>query len=93
MQRTGFGCVVDSDLVYIPFALDAVATATGPATATPGAVATEIRHADLFSLADLQTMYRTCSPVHGGTTSWMMEEDGTVFATDPKALGPFSIGQ
>jgi hypothetical protein len=38
-------------------------------------------------------MYRTCSPVHGGTTSWMMEEDGTVFATDPKALGPFSIGQ
>jgi ABC-type phosphate transport system substrate-binding protein len=62
-------------LVYIPFALDAVTTATGPATAAGGALATHITQADKFSVGnptapgDLVTLYRDCQPVSvGGVT-------------------------
>lgn len=130
-------------LVYIPFALDAVAPATGPATAVGGSdpsVATAITHADEFTVANLTTLYHDCLPVTvGGVTYtpdsnihlyipqsgsgtrkfWaktlgnfdavnppscvhdtivgssppvqVEEHDGTVFATDPLAIGPFSI--
>jgi ABC-type phosphate transport system substrate-binding protein len=139
------------DLVYVPFALDAVATATGPATAVTGtdpAVATNIKDADLFTKTDLQNMYDTCTPVtpagstvsyvpdgtvtdathqpihlyipqagsgtrsfwlstlnvpatlppclHDtivGTTTIVEEHDGTVYAQDADAFGPFSIAQ
>jgi phosphate transport system substrate-binding protein len=61
-------------LVYIPFALDAVATATGPATAVGGAKATNIKNADSFSVGtltapgDLIKLYRDCATVTVGTT-------------------------
>ncbi len=137
-------------LVYIPFALDAVATSTGPTTASTGVVATNITDADLFSVTDLQTMYQTGNPVtpagstksyvpdgtvtdathqpihlyvpqpgsgtrsfwlgqmglptsgslpawvHDtivGTSTIVQEHDGTVYATDADAFGPFSIAQ
>jgi hypothetical protein len=139
-------------LVYIPFALDAVAGATGPATAVTGsdpAVATNITNADLFTLQNVKDMYDTCStvlvngvnyvpdgtvtdathqPIHlyypqvGSGTSkfWattigfnqtspplcvhntiegtnppvsVEEHNGTVFAQDADAYGPFSIAQ
>ncbi len=53
VQRTGQRPDT-GQLVYIPFALDAVATATGPATAVGGSdpsVATAITHADQFTVA------------------------------------------
>jgi phosphate transport system substrate-binding protein len=138
-------------LIYIPFALDAVATATGPATAVTGtdpAVATNIKDANLFSMTDLKNMYDSCTPVtpagstvqyvpdgtvtdathqpihlyipqagsgtrsfwltqlsvpatlpsclHDtivGTTTIVEEHDGTVYAQDADAFGPFSIAQ
>jgi phosphate transport system substrate-binding protein len=59
-------------LVYIPFALDAVAPATGPATAVGGsdpAVATSITNADQFTVANLTSLYHDCQPVTvGGVT-------------------------
>jgi ABC-type phosphate transport system substrate-binding protein len=66
-------------LIYVPFALDAVAPATGPATAVGGsdpAVATAIVNADLFTKANLQAMYSTCTAqtVNGVTYT----PDGTV---------------
>jgi len=63
-------------LIYVPFALDAVADATGPATASSGQVATKITHADSFTLANLQTLYRDCSPVTAGGVTYT--PDGTV---------------
>lgn len=59
--------------VYVPFALDAVTGATGPASGgTIGgvtAVATNITQSDLFTKADLTTLYSTCQPVtEGGVT-------------------------
>jgi len=144
-------------LQYVPFALDALATATGPATAVTGgnpAVATAITQADKFTLGTLTTpgdlihLYRDCTAVtEGGVTYdpnipaaagdqqihlyvpqagsgtrnfWastlgfnnttlpscvhdtivgtspavpVEEHDGTVFAQDADALGPFSIAQ
>jgi phosphate transport system substrate-binding protein len=145
-------------LQYVPFALDAVATATGPATAVTGtdpAAATQITQADNFSLGTptapgtLIKLYRDCAQVTvggitydpnipaaagtqqvhlyvpqagSGTRSFwagklnfsalplpscvhdtivgspapgtpVEEHDGTVFAQDPLALGPFSIAQ
>jgi ABC-type phosphate transport system substrate-binding protein len=133
-------------LVYVPFALDAVAPATGPAVAAGGAVATAITHADDFTSANLVALYActtitvdgvsyvpdgtttnaTTQPVHlyvpqpgSGTRSFwattlsfngttlpscvhdtsvvtavaVQEHDGTVFAGDADALGPFSIAQ
>jgi len=60
-------------LVYIPFALDAVAGATGPATAgTIGgvsAVASQITTANQFTLTDLVNLYKNCANVtEGGVT-------------------------
>lgn len=144
------------DLVYIPFALDAVTTATGPATAVTGAdpaQATHITNADQFTVGtptvpgDLVTLYRDCQPVTVGgvtydprspaaagnqqidlyvpqagsgtrsfwastlgfdpttlpscvhdhsvlTPSEQVEEhDGTIYAQDPNAFGPFSVAQ
>lgn len=148
----GTNASTSGQLVYIPFALDAVGTATGPATAATGAVATNITDADLFSLTDLQTMYQTCAavtpagaskqyvpdgtvtdathqPIHlyvpqagsgtrnfwlgqmgvstsgslpacvhdtfslNGTSTIVEEHDGTVYANDADAFGPFSIAQ
>lgn len=68
----------NGQLVYVPFALDAVATATGPATAANGALATNIKDADLFTKTDLQTMYQTCTAVTpaGSTVSYV--PDGAV---------------
>lgn len=143
-------------LVYVPFALDAVGTATGPATAVTGtsdnAVATHITHADAFTLGtlanpgDLIKLYRDCATVtEGGVTYnpntatagqqqidlyvpqpgsgtrsfWattlgfnattlpacvhdhsvldpteqVEEHDGTIYAQDANAFGPFSIAQ
>jgi ABC-type phosphate transport system substrate-binding protein len=138
--------------VYIPFALDAVAAATGPAAAVGGAdpaQATQITQADSFTLQNLKDLYAGLvvtvngvaydgqaragnQPIHlyapqagsgtrsfwattlqfNGTTlpAWVHdqmfvpatgqfngaiveEHDGTVFANDPLALGPFSIAQ
>jgi ABC-type phosphate transport system substrate-binding protein len=139
-------------LVFIPFALDAVAGATGPATAVGApdpAVATAITDADLFTVQNLKDMYAHCTtilvngvnyvpdgtttdpthqPIHlyipqagSGTRSFwastlgfdknspplcvhdtivgttppvsVEEHNGTVFAQDPDAYGPFSIAQ
>jgi ABC-type phosphate transport system substrate-binding protein len=144
-------------LQYVPFALDAVAPATGPTTAVTGtdpAVATQITTADQFTLGTatapgtLIKLYRDCTAVTvGGVTYdpnipaaagdqqihlyvpqagsgtrnfWaatlnfnattlpscvhdtivgttpavpVEEHDGTVFAQDAQALGPFSIAQ
>jgi phosphate transport system substrate-binding protein len=139
-------------LQYVPFALDAVATATGPATAVGGATPTAITHADDFTLGSLTTpgalikLYRDCArvtvdgvtydpaiPAAAGTQQihlyvpqagsgtrnfWastlgfsattlpscvhdttvgsgvpVEEHDGTVYAADADALGPFSIAQ
>lgn len=60
-------------LVYIPFALDAVAGSTGPNTAgTIGgvaAVATQITTASSFTLTDLKNLYANCTTVtEGGVT-------------------------
>jgi hypothetical protein len=56
-------------LVYIPFALDAVTGATGPATAGGGALATNITTADSFTLTDLVNLYTNCQTVtEGGVT-------------------------
>src|SRR5215475_4696860 len=66
------------DLVYIPFALDAVATATGPLTAVTGtdpAVATNITHADDFTLANVQSLYN-CNTIPVDTVNYV--PDGTV---------------
>jgi ABC-type phosphate transport system substrate-binding protein len=139
---------VTGALQYVPFALDAVATATGPATAVGGpdpAVATAITQADGFTLAQVQDMYKNCNPqvVNGVTydptgatgtpihlyipqpgsgtrnfwagqmgipdpnnppscvhdhsvldpTEQVEEHDGTIFAQDANAFGPFSIAQ
>jgi ABC-type phosphate transport system substrate-binding protein len=139
---------VTGALQYVPFALDAVATATGPATAVGGpdpAVATAITQADAFTLAQVQDMYKNCNPqtvngvtydptgatgtpIHlyipqpgsGTRNFWagqmgipdannppscvhdhsvldpneqVEEHDGTIFAQDANAFGPFSIAQ
>ena len=62
-------------LQYVPFALDAVGTATGPATAVGTIPATTITHADLFTEGnpttpgDLVKLYRDCVAVtEGGVT-------------------------
>jgi ABC-type phosphate transport system substrate-binding protein len=65
----GANASVTGALQYVPFALDAVATVTGPATAGGGAVATNITHADDLSLGNATTpgtlikLYRDCAPV------------------------------
>jgi hypothetical protein len=74
----GTNASVTGQLVYVPFALDAVATATGPATATAGAVATNITDANLFTVADLQTMYQTCTGVTPSGATKQYVPDGTV---------------
>ena len=146
----GTNADVNGDLVYIPFALDAVTAATGPATAVTGsdpAVATAITKADSFTVANLTTLYgctsvavggityvpdgtttnATTQPIHlyvpqpgsGTRNFWastlgfnattlpacvhdhseiapnaaVEEHNGTVFAGDADALGPFSIAQ
>jgi phosphate transport system substrate-binding protein len=151
----GTNASTNGALQYIPFALDALATATGPATAITGtnaAVATAITHADDFTLGTqtspgtLITLYRDCkavtvdgvtydpnipaatddqqihlyvpqagsgtrtfwattlgfngttlpSCVHDtivGTTTQVQQDDGTVYAQDADALGPFSVAQ
>jgi ABC-type phosphate transport system substrate-binding protein len=137
-------------LQYIPFGLDAVATATGPATAAGApdpASATAIAHADAFTQAQVADMYDNCNAqvvsgvtytpdgtvtdathqsIHlyipqagSGTRSFwastlgfngttppacvhdtsevtnapVEEHDGTVYAGDSDAFGPFSIAQ
>jgi phosphate transport system substrate-binding protein len=74
----GANASATGQLVYVPFALDAVTAATGPAVATTNAVATNIKDADLFTLADYTTMYGSCLPVTpaGSTVSYV--PDGTV---------------
>ncbi|HEY2792199.1 MAG TPA: substrate-binding domain-containing protein [Micromonosporaceae bacterium] len=64
MARSSSGPGANQDnngaLVYIPFALDAVTSATGPATAVTGsnpAVATAITHANDFTVANLTSLY------------------------------------
>ena len=139
---------VTGALQYIPFGLDAVGTATGPAAAVgppDPAVATAITQADGFTLAQIQDMYKNCNaqvvngvtydpngvtgtPIHlyipqpgSGTrnfwagqmgipdpnnppacvhdhsvltpTEQVEEHDGTIFAQDANAFGPFSIAQ
>jgi len=139
---------VTGALQYIPFALDAVATATGPATAVGGtdpAVATAITQADGFTLAQIQAMYANCAPEAAGGVTYdptgatgtpihlyipqpgsgtrnfwagqmgipdpnnlptcvhdhsvlnpaeaVEEHDGTIYAQDANAFGPFSIAQ
>jgi PBP superfamily domain len=64
VARSSGGPAADPNgsLIYVPFALDAVATATGPATATAGAVATHITQADGFTLTQLKDIYTNCNP-------------------------------
>jgi phosphate transport system substrate-binding protein len=69
----GGNASTSGQLIYIPFALDAVTGATGPSTAgTIGgvnAVATQITTADSFTLADLVNLYKNCATVtEGGVT-------------------------
>src|SRR5215469_3763388 len=144
----GNNASVTGALQYIPFALDAVGTATGPAAAVgppDPAVATAITQADGFTLAQIQDMYKNCNaqvvngvtydpngvtgtPIHlyipqpgSGTrnfwagqmgipdpnnppacvhdhsvltpTEQIEEHDGTIYAQDANAFGPFSIAQ
>ncbi len=76
-------------LQYIPFALDAVTSATGPATAVTGtdpAVATAIVDADSFSFQNLKDLYG-CA----GTTQFPNGDTiGTVHYTT--IIGPFPDG-
>ncbi len=65
-------------LVYVPFALDAVAITTGPAVATGTSVATLITDADLFSVTDLITMYTTGVGVTPAGATKQYVPDGTV---------------
>lgn len=74
----GSNAATDGVLQYVPFALDAVGTATGPATAVTGsdpAVATSITNANLFTEGtpttpgDLVHLYRDCQAItEGGVT-------------------------
>jgi phosphate transport system substrate-binding protein len=74
----GANASVNGTLAYVPFALDAVAPATGPATAVTGAdpaQATVITHADQLTLGTQATpgtlikLYRDCAAVSvGGVT-------------------------
>lgn len=63
----------DGALVYIPFALDAVAGSTGPTTGGVvggvTTVASNITTADSFTLTDLVNLYKNCTTVtEGGVT-------------------------
>src|SRR5262249_59959496 len=80
---------VTGALQYIPFALDAVATATGPAAAVgppDPAVATAITQADGFTLAQGQDMYKNCNAqvVNGGTN----DPNGVTGTTTPAHIPP-----
>lgn len=66
----GGNASASGQLIYIPFALDAVATATGPTTT--------ITDANLFSLADLQAMYTSCTPTTPSGSTVQYVPDGTV---------------
>ena len=73
-------------LVYIPFALDAVTSATGPATAVGGgdpAVATEIVDANSFTKANLTTLY-SCTAITINNKKY----DPTVASDNPGATPP-----
>jgi hypothetical protein len=73
-------------LVYIPFALDAVTSATGPASAASGtdpAVATEIVDANSFTKANLTTLY-SCTAITINNKKY----DPTVASDDPNATPP-----
>lgn len=62
----GTNASVTGALIYIPFALDAVAGSTGP---TSGTGATAITTADSFTSADLVNLYKNCTAVtEGGVT-------------------------
>ncbi len=71
----GTNASTTGQFIYIPFALDAVAWLVGPATGGVvggvTSVATSITQANLFTLADLKTMYDSCGTVtEGGVTYW-----------------------
>jgi hypothetical protein len=55
-------------LIYIPFALDAVAGAVGPSTA--------ITDANSFTTAELTAMYGSCTPTTVGTHTYFPTESG-----------------
>ena len=57
----------NGQLVYIPFALDAVTTATGPTSTLPG-----------FTLAQLRTMYSTGAGVTVGGTAYIPDSNITL---------------
>jgi hypothetical protein len=68
-------------LQFIPFATDAVAGSTGPASGATGTVThagvtapnvnTAITHANLFTVTDLTNLYKNCQNVtEGGVTYW-----------------------
>ena len=61
-------------LVYIPFALDALAGSVGPATGgVVGGVTTVptvITQANLFTLTDLKTLYASCLPITAGGVTY-----------------------
>jgi phosphate transport system substrate-binding protein len=73
---SGSDASTTGQFIYIPFALDAVAGATGPATGGQviggvTTVATSITTADQFTLTDLKTLYAQCGTVtEGGITYW-----------------------
>ncbi len=81
----------NGDLVYIPFALDAVTMATGPATAVTGtsddAVATHITNADSFTVAQLTSLYHDCAPTTVGSVTY----DPNATLTTPPAPGDVAI--
>lgn len=81
-------------LVFIPFAIDAVTDAVGPATGgtytnpsggTVTAVATSIKEASDFTAADLATLYDSCAPVtEGGVTYFPFETGVTIPSGDQR---------
>ena len=81
----------NGDLVYIPFALDAVTMGTGPATAVTGtsddAVATHITNADSFTVAELTSLYHDCLPTTVGSVTY----DPNATLTTPPAPGDQAI--
>ncbi len=70
----------DGQLIYIPFALDAVTGATGPASGTN---ATKITTADDFTITDLTNLYANCQTVtEGGITYNPVTATGTQVQID-----------
>jgi len=86
-------------LDFIPFAIDAVTDAVGPATGgtytTPSggtvtAVATNIKFASDFSVTDLTTLYANCAPVTEGGVTYFPYESGVSIPSGDQQIDLYS---